>query len=216
MFEPILPNDLLNIVNEYAQLTIRPTDKQIDILIVQNMLNCWAPQLFRSFDALCDVCATTDLELIKWLCYLVSPKDSAPVRGGNIWKFLQLTHMYNHQKYIAYPLRIACIVGNKKIIKWLIKFFEYSSCDVRYMNDYCLIALCFNKHLETAQWLIKRYNIKKINVDYRYDYTLSADASGKIPVKIINGQALARAIRITQEKIEAYDRAKFLIELAWS
>jgi hypothetical protein len=215
MFRPILPNDLLNIVNEYAQLTIKPMDKAIDIIIVQNMLNCWAPQLFRSFDALCDVCATTDLELIKWLCYLVSPKDSAPVYGGNIWKFLQHTRMAGNQKYCAYPLRIACIVGNKKIIMWLIKFFEYQCHDVRYMDDYCLIALCFNNHIDVARWLIKRYNIKKININYSYDYTSSADASGKIPAKIIDGQAIARAMRITQEKIKVFDRAKFLIETVW-
>lgn len=215
MFEPILPNDLLNIVNEYAQLTIHHTDKAIDIIIVQNMLDCWAPQLFRSFDALCEVCATTDLKLIKWLCRLVSPKDSAPVCGGNILKFFQPIHMPNHQKYCAYPLRIACIVGNKKIIKWLIKFFEYRCHDVRYMDDYCLIALCFNKHNETARWLIRRYYIKNINIDYQYNYTSSADASGKIPLKIINGQAISRAIPITRKKIEAFDQAEFLIEIVW-
>jgi hypothetical protein len=216
MFEPILPNDLLAIVNEYVQINISNTNKAIDIIIVQNMLNCWSSQLFRSFDALCDVCATNDLKLIKWLCYLVSPKDSVPVRGGNIWKFLQPIHMQNHQKYIAYPLRIACIVGNKKIIEWLIKFFEFSSFDVRYMNDYCLIALCFNKHSMVARWLIKRYNIEEIKIDYQYDYTLSANASGKIPAKIINGQAFYRAVKISREQIEAFDQAEFLTEIIWS
>lgn len=95
-----------------------------------------------------------------------------------MWKFLCY---HNCGRYYVrdstYPLRIACVVGNKKMVKWLIEFFDYGRSDVRFMSDYCFIAAYANKHYKLARWLIKRYKIKKVEIQC-YDYSINASSQG--------------------------------------
>jgi hypothetical protein len=154
MFKPILPDDLLNIVSEYAKLSINNTCRDIDIVIVQQLLNCWFDQSFRYFGALCEVCYTNDFDLLVWLCHLEGQENISTImrekkRTSDLFDF-------------ALPLRIACTPGNKKIIMWLVQFFEYERNDVCYMDDACLIELCYYGHNAIAKWFIERFKIKKI------------------------------------------------------
>jgi hypothetical protein len=96
--------------------------------------------------------------------------------------------------HYTYPLRLACTVGNKKIITWLTEFFGYT--DVRCMDDFCIIALCYNGHNDTAKWFAQKYKIKKLRgFDYVYKYYgVDTTVAGNRPSKILDKSTTCRPI----------------------
>lgn len=196
MFERILPDNLLRIVNEYAQPSRTYGTSPIDVFIVHNLLG----QPCEKFDAreiLFDLCRRGDPELFDWFC-------EQPIFQTC------LANRFAHSLGTSHFLRIACVVGNMHIIQRLIDLFGFDTIDVRALDDFCLVALCYNGHIDVAIRLIEKYGIDKIaDAKKKYCYNIGTTMCGEMPYQFDPTILATRSIAPT---VVAVNIARSLIQ----